>query len=141
MNNAVNKVITFAFSAGNDDADACNSSPASAANAITVGAINSNDGLASWTNWGTCVCIYALGVSITAAWIDGSNITKTISGTSMASPHVCGLADAARQIGLEPQNFLTSMASKKTFNCRSPGTGASVNPNLDCSATLSTACP
>ena len=83
--------------AGNGDfigraQDACGSSPAGAADAYTVGATTSSDAKTSWSNYGNCVDIFAPGASITAAWHTGDNATNTISGTSMAAPHVAGVA-------------------------------------------------
>lgn len=67
-------------------------SPASAANAITVGATTSSDALASYSNYGSVVDILAPGSSITSTWIGSTSATNTISGTSMATPHITGLA-------------------------------------------------
>jgi serine protease len=78
--------------AGNDAGNACNSSPAAAPNAITVGATTKTDALASFSNRGTCVDINAPGQDITSVWIGSNSATKTISGTSMASPHVAGVS-------------------------------------------------
>jgi subtilisin family serine protease len=72
--------------------DACNVSPARTAAAITVGATTSSDARASYSNFGTCVDIFAPGSSITSAWATGDTATNTISGTSMATPHVAGVA-------------------------------------------------
>ena len=89
--NATAAGVTFAVAAGNDNnLDACTVFPASSAEAITVGATASNDVKASFSNIGTCVDIFAPGVSILSTWPGGS--TNTISGTSMASPHVAGVA-------------------------------------------------
>jgi len=84
--------ITYAVAAGNDNANACNYSPANSPNAITAGATTSTDTRASFSNWGTCVDIFAPGNTITAAWIGARNAVRTISGTSMASPHIAGAA-------------------------------------------------
>nr|XP_054752684.1 extracellular serine proteinase-like [Lytechinus pictus] len=84
--------ITVAVAAGNDDDNACDYSPARAVEAITVGATDSSDDRAYFSNYGTCVDIFAPGVSITSAWIGGSTASNTISGTSMACPHVAGAA-------------------------------------------------
>ncbi|KAL3766563.1 hypothetical protein ACHAW5_003866 [Stephanodiscus triporus] len=136
VNNAVDLGVTFVVAAGNSNADACYYSPASASKAITVGAIDSSDNLPSWTNYGLCVDVYGPGVSIKAAWIGSTSATNTISGTSMASPHTCGLAAAALELGMaDPETDLKGRATNKTIDCRSPGTGISVNPNLDCSST------
>lgn len=90
VQNAINAGITFVVAAGNSNANACNYSPARAANAITVGATTSTDARASYSNYGTCVDIFAPGSSIRSAWHTSNSATNTISGTSMASPHVAG---------------------------------------------------
>jgi len=97
---AVDSGVVFVVAAGNDNGDACLYSPASAPKAISVGAtdigdhINGNevDIRSYFSNYGTCTHIYAPGSLITAAWIGSNTAVNTISGTSMASPHVCGLA-------------------------------------------------
>ena len=90
--NAISDGISFAVAAGNENADACNRSPASTPNALTVGSTTSSDSRSSFSNWGTCVDIFAPGSAITSAWHTSSSATNTISGTSMASPHVAGAA-------------------------------------------------
>ncbi|HEX4933979.1 MAG TPA: S8 family peptidase [Gemmatimonadaceae bacterium] len=94
LNTAVNNLaaagVFVAVAAGNENQDACNVSPASAANTTTVAASTSTDAKASYSNWGGCVDLYAPGSSITSTWLNGG--TNTISGTSMASPHVAGVA-------------------------------------------------
>lgn len=77
---------------GGREQDACGYSPAGAADAYTVGATSSSDSKTSWSNYGPCVDIFAPGLSITAAWYTSDTATNTISGTSMASPHVAGVA-------------------------------------------------
>jgi subtilisin family serine protease len=84
--------VTYAIAAGNSNADACSQSPARVAEAITVGASNSGDSRSSFSNWGTCLDIFAPGEGITSAWSTSDTATNTISGTSMASPHVAGAA-------------------------------------------------
>ncbi|MBD3654404.1 S8 family serine peptidase [Kangiella sp.] len=88
--NLVASGVTVVVAAGNDNSDACNYSPAREPSAITVGSTASNDSRSSFSNYGSCLDIYAPGSSITSAWHDGG--TNTISGTSMASPHVAGVA-------------------------------------------------
>src|SRR5262249_37273468 len=72
--------------------NACGYSPARTPAAITVGATTSTDARASFSNYGTCVDLFAPGQSITSAWASGDTATNTISGTSMATPHVTGAA-------------------------------------------------
>jgi subtilisin family serine protease len=91
-NNLANSGVFLAVAAGNNASNACNYSPASAASATTVGATTSTDARASYSNTGSCVDIYGPGSSITSTWLNGG--TNTISGTSMASPHVAGVAAA-----------------------------------------------
>ena len=92
VNNAINAGITFALAAGNSNRDACNYSPARVAAGITVGATTSTDARASYSNYGNCLDLFAPGSSITSAWINNDSSTSTISGTSMATPHVAGVA-------------------------------------------------
>ncbi|MFL5272405.1 MAG: S8 family serine peptidase, partial [Anaeromyxobacteraceae bacterium] len=92
VRNSIASGVTYAIAAGNSAADACGASPARVATAITVGASDINDLKASFSNFGTCVDLFAPGVSITSAWATGDTATNTISGTSMATPHVTGAA-------------------------------------------------
>ncbi len=87
--NLANSGVFLAVAAGNSNANACNSSPASASGTLTVAASDRTDTRASFSNYGSCVDVYAPGVSITSTWLNGG--TNTISGTSMASPHVAGV--------------------------------------------------
>ena len=106
--------LTVIVAAGNDGGDACSYSPSRAPSAITIGATTSTDGVASYSNRGSCVDLYAPGSGITSAWIGGSNATNTISGTSMASPHVAGLA--ARLAQAYPGITNSQIVSKLTAN-------------------------
>ncbi len=92
VNNAINDGVTFVVAAGNSNANACNSSPARVPAAVTVGATTSGDARASYSNYGSCLDIFAPGSSITSAWYTSNTATNTISGTSMAAPHVAGVA-------------------------------------------------
>lgn len=91
VNAAVDAGIHFAVAAGNDNADACNYSPAAAEKAVTVGASTLGDERAYFSNYGKCTDIFAPGLNIISTWIGSKYATNTISGTSMASPHICGL--------------------------------------------------
>ena len=87
-----NAGVTVVVAAGNDNSNACNYSPARSGSAITVGSTASNDSRSSFSNFGTCVDIFAPGSSITSAWSTSNSATNSISGTSMAAPHVAGVA-------------------------------------------------
>jgi len=84
--------VTYAIAAGNSSADACSSSPARVSQALTVGSSTNADARSSFSNFGTCVDLFAPGSNITSAWNTSNTATNTISGTSMASPHVAGVA-------------------------------------------------
>ena len=91
VNAAVDNGMHFAVAAGNDNKDACNYSPAGAQKAVTVGASTIGDERAYFSNWGTCVDVFAPGLSILSTWTGSNTATNTISGTSMASPHTAGM--------------------------------------------------
>lgn len=90
INAAITKGITVVVAAGNSSANACNYSPARVPSAITVGATDINDALASFSNTGSCVDISAPGVNVVSAYYLSNTSTATLSGTSMATPHVSG---------------------------------------------------
>ncbi|GJJ08431.1 hypothetical protein Clacol_002647 [Clathrus columnatus] len=91
VDSAVAQGMHFAVAAGNDNKDACNYSPAAAKDAVTVGASTMSDTRAYFSNYGKCVDVFAPGLNILSTWIGSRRATNTISGTSMASPHVAGL--------------------------------------------------
>lgn len=97
VNNLSNSGVAIAVAAGNSNTNACNSSPARAANAITVGATTTTDSRASFSNFGSCLDIFAPGQGILSAWATSNTATATLSGTSMASPHVAGVAALYKQ--------------------------------------------
>jgi serine protease len=97
VNNLANSGVPIAVAAGNSNANACNSSPARAANAITVGSTTTTDARSSFSNFGTCLDIFAPGSGIQSSWFSSDTATATLSGTSMASPHVAGVAALYKQ--------------------------------------------
>ncbi|MFI0795511.1 S8 family peptidase [Micromonospora rubida] len=125
--NSIADGVTYAVAAGNSNANACNYSPAAVPTAITVGATQSNDARASYSNYGTCVDIFAPGTSILSAWYTSTTATNTISGTSMASPHVAGAAARVLQNNptWSPAQVASYLVSTATPNVvTSPGTGS-----------------
>lgn len=100
VNAAVDAGVHFAVAAGNDNADACRYSPAAAEKPVTVGASDLNDDRAYFSNFGKCTDIFGPGVSIQSTWIGSNYAINTISGTSMASPHIAGLL--AYYLSLQP---------------------------------------
>jgi len=116
VNNSISAGVTYAIAAGNSNRDACKYSPARVSAAITVGATTSSDVRASYSNYGSCVDLFAPGSSITSDWYTSDTATNTISGTSMATPHVAGVAALYLQgnPGASPaavQNALVSNAT------------------------------
>ncbi|HSE09366.1 MAG TPA: S8 family serine peptidase [Nocardioidaceae bacterium] len=93
VQNSINAGVTYAVAAGNDNgANACNGSPSRVGPALTVGATTSSDARSSFSNIGSCLDLFAPGSSITSAWNTSNSATNTINGTSMATPHVAGVA-------------------------------------------------
>jgi len=119
--------VTVVVAAGNDNANACNYSPARAPNAITVGSTTNTDARSSFSNFGTCLDIWGPGSNITSAWHTGTSATNTISGTSMASPHVAGVAALwlANNPSATPTQVATALFNNSTLNkVTNAGTGS-----------------
>jgi len=129
VRNSIADGIVYAIAAGNSNLNACNYSPARVSEAITVGATTSSDARASYSNKGSCLDLFAPGSSITSAWITSNTATNTISGTSMATPHVAGVAALYLQgHNATPSQVRNAIVNAATPNkVTSPGSGS---PNL-----------
>lgn len=131
IKNLISKGVNVVVAAGNSSADACNYSPARVPDALTVGATTDSDQRATYSNFGSCLDIFAPGSSITSTWL-GSNATNTISGTSMASPHVAGVVARfiANNSGLTPQQVANSLKKSGTSSVLSDVGSSSPNSLL-----------
>lgn len=121
--------VTTVVAEGEEDTDACTTSPARAPSALTVAASDSSDARAYFSNFGSCVDIFAPGVGITSAWHSSDASTNTISGTSMASPHVAGVAALVLQgsPGASPAQVASAIEGDATIGAVTDTAGS---PNL-----------
>jgi serine protease len=130
VTNSINSGITYIVAAGNSALNACNYSPARIPSAITVGATSKTDDRPSWSNYGNCLDLFAPGVNIKSLWIGSQSATKIVSGTSMAAPHVTGVAALILEENptANPENVLNTIIEKSTQNIiTNPGLNS---PNL-----------
>ncbi len=109
--------VTYAIAAGNNNADACRYSPARVPAALTVGATTSTDARASYSNYGSCLDLFAPGSNVTSAWNTSDTAINTISGTSMATPNVTGVA--ALYLQYNPAALPANVAAALTGNATS----------------------
>jgi len=139
LNNACNAAsdagVLMVVAAGNDNNNACNGSPASATRVISVGATDRTDSRSSFSNYGTCVHVFAPGSDILGAWIGSNSATRRISGTSMASPHICGIS--ALGVGgnrgwgfAQLKSWIQGQATQDALNLRCSNTACNQSPNL-----------
>ena len=118
VDNLYNNGFLPVVAAGNSNTDACTMSPARATNAITVAATDNTDTRASYSNYGSCVDLFAPGSNITSAWIGTNTATATANGTSMAAPHVTGIIATLLEATptATPQALTDQLLSQATFN-------------------------
>ncbi|HEX9564848.1 MAG TPA: S8 family serine peptidase [Gemmatimonadaceae bacterium] len=127
VRNSIADGVTYSIAAGNSSTSACNVSPARTVEAITVGATTWSDARASYSNFGTCLDLFAPGSAITSAWSTSNTAANTISGTSMAAPHVAGAAALYLQTnpGSSPSTVRDAIVNAATANVvTNPGSGS-----------------
>ncbi|WP_407498753.1 S8 family peptidase [Acinetobacter baumannii] len=118
VENLYNNGYVMVVAAGNSNTDACTSSPARVNKAITVAATDNTDTRASYSNYGSCVDIFAPGSQINSSWIGSNTATKILNGTSMATPHVAGVVVEMLQSTptASPQTISTNLLNQASSN-------------------------
>ncbi|HCW5619354.1 TPA: S8 family peptidase [Acinetobacter baumannii] len=118
VENLYNNGYVMVVAAGNSNTDACTSSPARVSKAITVAATDNTDTRASYSNYGSCVDIFAPGSQINSSWIGNNTATKILNGTSMATPHVVGVVAEMLQSTptASPQTISTNLLNQASSN-------------------------
>ncbi|HAV4561664.1 TPA: S8 family serine peptidase [Acinetobacter baumannii] len=118
VENLYNNGYVMVVAAGNSNTDACTSSPARVSKAITVAATDNTDTRASYSNYGSCVDIFAPGSQINSSWIGSNTATKILNGTSMATPHVAGVVPEMLQSTptASPQTISTNLLNQASSN-------------------------
>ncbi|AUT34104.1 serine protease [Acinetobacter pittii] len=118
VENLFNNGYVMVVAAGNSNTDACSTSPARVSKAITVAATDSTDTRASYSNYGSCVDIFAPGSQINSSWIGSNTATKVLNGTSMATPHVVGVVAEMLQSTptTTPQTISTNLLNQASSN-------------------------
>lgn len=141
VRNSVNSGVVYTIAAGNSNVDADNASPARVGEALTVGATDSSDTRASFSNYGAVVDLFAPGVDVPSAWIGSDSATNTISGTSMAAPHIAGVVALYMQSHSGDNAYVASGEIRKNasyFRVINPGSGTTsgiVFSNFDMAST------
>ena len=130
VKNSINSGVVYAIAAGNSRQDACRYSPARVPAAVTVGATTSTDARASYSNFGSCLDLFAPGSYVTSSWYSSDSAIATLSGTSMATPNVAGVAAQYLQLTPTATPAAVSSALTGTATIGVVGNAGRKSPNL-----------